>query len=93
MKRQSKRDLALQLDRIERQENRNWELQDRAIRELYERVSKLEHQIKYGNEKLSMRTEILEDAYTLIARTLDANNIKEACMHCGQKLPKEKNCC
>lgn len=64
---------------------------DQQIRELYERIAKLEKPstISYLDRKVV----VLEDAIMRIARTLDANGIKEACSSCGQKLPVEKDCC
>lgn len=69
------------------------ETYDKPIHELYERINRLENRAKWGDEKENLRLKIIEDSLSLIARTLDANGIKEACMHCGQKLPKEKDCC
>lgn len=50
-------------------------------------------QLKRENDDLSLRMKIIEDSLSIIARTLDANGIREACRHCGQKLPKEQDCC
>lgn len=43
--------------------------------------------------ELDLRVKVIQDALETIARTLDANNIRTACSHCGQKLPKEQDCC
>jgi DNA repair exonuclease SbcCD ATPase subunit len=63
------------------------------LTDLQMRVMKYENSAEYRDKKLDVRISILEDAITMIARTLDANNIREACGSCGQKLPKEKDCC
>lgn len=66
---------------------------DQQVREIHSRLARLENRDRYAEEKLNVRIRIIEDSLSRIARTLDANHIKEACMHCGQTLPNEKDCC
>jgi hypothetical protein len=70
--------------------NYGWTSHDKAIRELYERISKLENQRGLVSSNYGIRFNVIEDAITEIAKALDAHGIDKACKNCGQKLPKEK---
>lgn len=68
-----------------------WSSHDKRIRELYERVAKLENKLKYGSDRDDTRLKIVEDTITMIAQALDSHGIEKPCFSCGQKLPKEKS--
>lgn len=67
-----------------------WSSHDKRIRELYERISKIENQRGLVSSNYGIRLNVIEDAITEIAKALDAHGIDKACKNCGQKLPKEK---
>jgi DNA repair exonuclease SbcCD ATPase subunit len=68
-----------------------WSSHDKRIRELYERISKVENQRGLVSNNYSLRLDVIEDAITEIAKALDAYGIDKPCKSCGQKLPKEKS--
>jgi hypothetical protein len=53
------------------------------------RIASLEHNQDRLMRRTDARLTILEDAVSRVARTLDANHITEACMHCGQVKPED----
>jgi hypothetical protein len=67
-----------------------WSSHDKRIRELYERIFKIENQRGLVSSNYGIRLNVIEDAITEIAKALDAHGIDKACKNCGQKLPKEK---
>lgn len=70
--------------------NYGWSSHDKAIRELYERICKIENRRGLVSNSNSLRLDVIEDAITEIAKALDAHGIEKPCEKLWTKVTKRK---